>query len=148
MFDQDPNLEITENEVLPLIYEAAQRCVPPLFDDQPQEKVNINAKLGFGMHSVLKLDHEGETTWYTPMSCEKIKLHLPHLCKPDDLCKKIGNPLSYYNRRIWEVKNLKPEGSKAPDRGDADKHNKTGVSREGETDHNKPKAADPNNREV
>ena len=45
--DQDPNLEITENEVLPLIYEAAQRCVPPLFDDQPQEKVNINAKLRF-----------------------------------------------------------------------------------------------------
>jgi DNA primase large subunit len=103
--DQDPQLEITENEVLPLIYEAAQRCVPPLFDDQPQEKVNINAKLGFGMHSTLKMEHEGETTWYTPMSCEKIKLHLPHLCRPDDICKKIGNPLSYYNRMIWEVRN-------------------------------------------
>jgi len=103
--DQDPQLEITENEVLPLIYEAAQRCVPPLFDDQPQEKVNINAKLGFGMHSTLKMEHEGETTWYTPMSCEKIKLHLPHLCRPDDTCKKIGNPLSYYNRMIWEVRN-------------------------------------------
>jgi DNA primase large subunit len=103
--DQDPQLEITENEVLPLIYEAAQRCVPPLFDDQPQEKVNINAKLGFGMHSSLKMEHEGETTWYTPMSCEKIKLHLPHLCRPDDICKKIGNPLSYYNRMIWEVRN-------------------------------------------
>jgi len=109
--DQDPQLEITENEVLPLIYEAAQRCVPPLFDDQPQEKVNINAKLGFGMHSNLKIEHEGETTWYTPMSCEKIKLHLPHLCRPDATCKKIGNPLSYYNRMIWEVRNLNQEES-------------------------------------
>jgi len=106
--DQDPQLEITQNEILPLIYEAAQRCVPPLFEDQPQEKVNINAKLGFGMHSELKMEHEGETTWYTPMSCEKIKLHLPHLCRPDEVCKKIGNPLSYYNRMLWEVRTLKP----------------------------------------
>ncbi len=107
--DQDPNLEITEKEVLPLIYEAAGRCVPPLFDDQPQEKVNINAKLGFGMHSSLDIKHEGETTWYTPMSCEKIKLHLPHLCKPDNLCQKIGNPLSYYNRKTWEINNLETQ---------------------------------------
>ena len=113
--DQDPQLEVTENEVLPLIYEAAQRCVPPLFDDQPQEKVNINAKLGFGMHSTLKMEHEGETTWYTPMSCEKIKLHLPHLCRPDDVCKKIGNPLSYYNRMIWEVQNSEQETSNSGD---------------------------------
>ena len=35
------------------------------------------------------------------MSCEKIKLHLPHLCRPDEDCKKIGNPLSYYNRKNW-----------------------------------------------
>jgi DNA primase large subunit len=115
--DQDPQLEITENEVLPLIYEAAQRCVPPLFNDQPQEKVNINAKLGFGMHSTLKMEHEGETTWYTPMSCEKIKLHLPHLCRPDDTCKKIGNPLSYYNRMIWEVRNLNQEKSDSDSNG-------------------------------
>lgn len=126
--DQDPNLEITENEVLPLIYEAAQRCVPPLFDDQPQEKVNINAKLGFGMHSSLNMNHEGETTWYTPMSCEKIKLHLPHLCKPDDVCKKIGNPLSYYNRRIWEVNNLETEGPETPENGDSDNFNKIEAS--------------------
>lgn len=109
--DQDPNLEIVEKEILPLIYEAAHNCVPPLFDDQPQEKVNINAKLGFGMHSSLKMEHEGETTWYTPMSCEKIKLHLPHLCHPDDVCKKIGNPLSYYNRMIWEVRRQEKESS-------------------------------------
>ena len=38
------------------------------------------------------------------MSCEKVKIHLPSLCKPDENCKKIGNPLSYYNRMIWKVK--------------------------------------------
>jgi DNA primase large subunit len=101
--DQDPDLQIVQNEILPLIYEAAQRCVPPLFEDQPQEKVNINAKLGFGLHELLKLKNEGETTWYTPMGCEKIKLHLPHLCRPDETCKKIGNPLTYYNRKSWEI---------------------------------------------
>ena len=101
--DQDPDLQIVRNEILPLIYEAAQRCVPPLFEDQPQEKVNINAKLGFGLHESLELKNEGESTWYTPMGCEKIKLHLPHLCRPDKTCKKIGNPLTYYNLKSWEL---------------------------------------------
>lgn len=95
----DSSLDITHNEVIPLIYEAANACSPPLFSDQPQEKININSKLGFGMHSELKLDHEGETQWYTPMSCEKTKLHLSHLCVPNKDCKKIGNPLTYYNRK-------------------------------------------------
>ena len=95
----DPSLEITHNEVIPLIYEAASSCSPPLFKDQPQEKININSKLGFGMHSELKLDHEGEPQWYTPMSCEKIKLHMSSLCVPNKDCKKIGNPLTYYNRK-------------------------------------------------
>lgn len=95
----DPTLEITLNEVIPLIYEAANSCRPPLFKDQPQEKININSKLGFGMHSELKLDHEGETLWYTPMSCEKVKLHMSSLCIPNVDCKKIGNPLTYYNRK-------------------------------------------------
>lgn len=97
--DVDPSLEITHNEIIPMIYEAAQACSPPLFKDQPQEKVNINSKLGFGMHSELKLDHEGETQWYTPMSCEKIKLHMPNLCTPNVDCKKIGNPITFYNRK-------------------------------------------------
>jgi DNA primase large subunit len=102
--DRDPNLEVVQNEVLPLIYLAADRCHPPLFEDQPQEKININAKLGFGMHDTLKPGNEGETKWYTPMSCEKIKLHLPHLCRPDQDCKKIGNPLIYYNRKSYLLK--------------------------------------------
>ena len=97
--DVDPSLEITLNEVIPMIYDAAEACSPPLFKDQPQEKININSKLGFGLHSQLKLDNEGETHWYTPMSCEKIKLHMPSLCTPSVDCKKIGNPLTYYNRK-------------------------------------------------
>jgi DNA primase large subunit len=99
--DIDSNLNITLNEILPLIYEAADNCSPPLFDDQPQEKINITSKLGFGMHNDPVLEHEGETKWYTPMSCEKIKMHLPQLCKPDKGCGKIGNPLSYYSRAKW-----------------------------------------------
>jgi len=98
--DIDSDLKITKNEILPMIHDAADRCNPPLFDDQPQEKVNINAKLGFGMHDKLNPQHEGKTTWYTPMSCEKVKMNMPGLCKPDDLCKGIGNPLSYYTRKM------------------------------------------------
>ena len=97
--DVDSSLEITHNEVIPMIYDAAEACSPPLFKDQPQEKININSKLGFGMHEELKLENEGETQWYTPMSCEKIKLHMPSLCTPNVDCKKIGNPLTYYNRK-------------------------------------------------
>lgn len=100
--DVDPNLDITRDEILPLVYDAADRCSPPLFDDQPQEKVNINAKLGFGMHNELSLQHEGETKWYTPMSCDKVKMNMPALCKPDKLCKKLNeiNPLFYYTYQI------------------------------------------------
>lgn len=101
--DIDPNLTITLNEILPLIYEAADNCSPPLFDDQPQEKINITSKLGFGMHNDPDLENEGETTWYTPMSCEKIKMHLPQLCRPDKTCEKIGNPLFYYSRVKWQM---------------------------------------------
>ena len=102
--DVDPDLKITFNEILPIINEAAANAVPPLFEDQPQEKINIVSKLGFGMHNEPKLENEGETKWYTPMSCEKIKLHLGNLCKADKTCKKIGNPLSYYSLRKWQMK--------------------------------------------
>lgn len=99
--DIDSDLNITRNEILPIIYEAAENCNPPLFSDQPQEKVNITSKLGFGMHEDPDLENEGETTWYTPMSCEKIKMHLPQLCKENKDCAKINNPLSYYSRKKW-----------------------------------------------
>ncbi len=101
--DMDPDLSITENEILPLIFDAADNCTPPLFDDQPQEKINIISKLGFGMHSNVDINHEGETKWYTPMSCEKIKIHLPQLCHPDKSCKGINNPLSCYGRKKFQL---------------------------------------------
>ncbi len=102
--DIDPDLQITINEIIPLIFEAADNCNPPLFEDDPQEKLNVIAKLGFGVHKDPELKHEGESKWYTPMSCDKIKIHLSSLCKPDATCKKIGNPLSYYNRKCWELR--------------------------------------------
>lgn len=101
--DMDPDLTITENEILPLIFDAADNCSPPLFDDQPQEKINIISKLGFGMHESVDINHEGETKWYTPMSCEKIKIHLPNLCHPDKSCKGINNPLSCYGRKKFQL---------------------------------------------
>lgn len=101
--DMDPDLTITENEILPLIFDAADNCTPPLFDDQPQEKINIISKLGFGMHEKVDINHEGETKWYTPMSCEKIKIHLPNLCHPDKSCKGINNPLSCYGRKKYQI---------------------------------------------
>ena len=98
-------LHQTENEILPLIFDAADNCTPPLFEDQPQEKINIISKLGFGMHDRVDINHEGETKWYTPMSCEKIKIHLPNLCHPDKSCKGINNPLSCYGRKKFQLDN-------------------------------------------
>ena len=103
--DMDPDLKITEEEILPLIFDAADNCTPPLFEDQPQEKINIISKLGFGMHDSVDINHEGETKWYTPMSCEKIKIHLPQLCHPDKSCKGINNPLSCYGRKKYQLDN-------------------------------------------
>jgi DNA primase large subunit len=107
--DMDPDLSITENEILPLIFDAADNCTPPLFEDQPQEKINIISKLGFGMHDRVDINHEGETKWYTPMSCEKIKIHLPQLCHPDKSCKGINNPLSCYGRKKYQLDNQPKE---------------------------------------
>ena len=107
--DMDPDLSITENEILPLIFDAADSCTPPLFEDQPQEKINIISKLGFGMHDKVDINHEGETKWYTPMSCEKIKMHLPQLCHPDKSCKGINNPLSCYGRKKYQLDNQPKE---------------------------------------
>ncbi|WP_409200963.1 DNA primase large subunit PriL [Methanobrevibacter sp. DSM 116169] len=102
--DIDKNLSITQNEILPLIYEAADNCSPPLFSDQPQEKLNIISKLGFGLNDEVHIENEGDTIWYTPMSCEKIKIHLPQLCRPDKDCKNINNPLSCYARKRSKIK--------------------------------------------
>ncbi len=115
--DLDPDLRITREEILPIIYDAAEKCEPPLFEDDPQEKLNITAKLGFGVHEEPAPENEGESRWYTPMSCEKIKIHLPDLCHPDRICARITNPLSYYNRMRWIMKS---EG-KGDEGGDEEK---------------------------
>lgn len=93
--DNDPTLNTTREEILPLIYEAAQNCKPPLFKDQPQEKQNIHNKLGLND----KLNNTIDMPWYTPPNCDNIRQQQPELCTPCTDCQKIGNPLSYYNRK-------------------------------------------------
>ena len=61
------------------------------------------------MHDHVDINHEGETKWYTPMSCEKIKIHLPNLCHPDKSCKGINNPLSCYGRKKFQLDKQEPK---------------------------------------
>ena len=96
--DVDPTLTITREEVIPLIYKAAGNCRPPLFNDQPEEKSNITKKLGFG-DGYITHENSGRTMWYKPSNCKSIQMQQPGLCSPCVDCKKIGNPLSYYNRK-------------------------------------------------
>lgn len=96
--DMDPTLNITKNEIIPLIHQAAQNCKPPLFNDQPHEKQNINSKLGFG-DGEITTDNAGKTSWYLPMNCQSIKNQQPQLCTPCKDCQRIKTPLSYYNRK-------------------------------------------------
>ena len=96
--DMDPTLTITTEEIIPKIHQAAQNCKPPLFKDQPTEKQNIHSKLGFG-EGTITYENCGKTPWYTPPNCKNIKQQQPGLCTPSTDCTKIGNPLSYYNRK-------------------------------------------------
>jgi DNA primase large subunit len=88
--------KVLSDEILPLIFEAAVRCTPPLFQDQPGEKLNINYHLGLGLNSQVKLENSGSSHWYFPPNCEKIRRESPGLCKPDETCSRIKNPLTYY----------------------------------------------------
>ncbi len=88
--------KILTEEIVPLIYQAAERCSPPLFDDQPQEKMNISYHLGLGLTKDIRLENSGASKWYFPSNCEKIRREAPGLCRPDDICRKIKNPLHYY----------------------------------------------------
>jgi len=84
------------DEILSLIYEAAEKCNPPLFSDQPLEKQNILYHLGFGLAKEAKLENAGASKWYFPPNCEKIRREAPALCSPDETCSRIRNPLTYY----------------------------------------------------
>ncbi|AFK21866.1 DNA primase large subunit PriL [Pyrococcus sp. ST04] len=95
------DLKVITDEILPMIIEAANRCSPPLFEDQPNEIKNIWYHLGFGYTANPSLEDSGNSIWYFPPNCEKIKANAPQLCTPDKHCKYIRNPLTYYLRRLY-----------------------------------------------
>jgi DNA primase large subunit len=81
-------VDILLEEVVPLIIEAGNRCDPPLFTDQPIERLNVYYHLGFGLNDSPRHTDFGSSTWYLPPSCKKIKQNAPSLCKPDTLCSE------------------------------------------------------------
>lgn len=95
------DLSVIEREILPVIIEAGNRCKPPLFEDQPNEIKNIWYHLGFGFTDRPSLEDSGNSTWYFPPNCDKIRANAPELCKPDRYCRGIKNPLTYYLRRLY-----------------------------------------------
>ena len=95
------DISVVTEEVLPVIYAAAERCSPPLFEDQPLEKLNINYHLGFGLTEEPRLEDSGNSPWYFVPNCEKIRREAPALCSPDKYCKEVKNPLVYYTRRRY-----------------------------------------------
>lgn len=104
---------ILEEEILSLIFDAADRCTPPLFADQPLEKMNIFYHLGLGMTQEVNLEHAGRSSWYFPPNCDKIKREAPNLCHPDKDCSEVKNPLSYYTRKLFaERKKVKAKDAK------------------------------------
>lgn len=88
--------KVLDDEIMPLIYEAARNCQPPLFEDQPLEKMNVSYHLGLGLTGAVKLENSGSSKWYFPPNCEKVKREAPAMCQEDKLCQKIKNPLNYY----------------------------------------------------
>ncbi|GAB6101115.1 DNA primase large subunit PriL [Thermococcus atlanticus] len=95
------DLSVIEKEILPVIIEAGNRCVPPLFEDQPNEVKNIWYHLGFGFTERPNIEDSGNTPWYFPPNCDKIRTSAPQLCRPDRDCRNIKNPLTYYLRKLY-----------------------------------------------
>ncbi|WP_456475335.1 DNA primase large subunit PriL [Candidatus Pyrohabitans sp.] len=95
------DISIITEEVLPLIYVAAERCSPPLFEDQPLEKLNVSYHLGFGLTEQPRLEDSGRSPWYFVPNCEKIRREAPSLCTPDKHCRDVKNPLVYYTRKRY-----------------------------------------------
>lgn len=72
------DLSIIEKEILPVIIEAGNRCSPPpLFEDQPHEIKNIWYHLGFGLTDRPTLEDSGNSPWYFPPNCSKIRANAP-----------------------------------------------------------------------
>lgn len=104
------DLRIIEEEILPIIIEAGNRCKPPLFEDQPHEIKNIWYHLGFGLTDSPTLEDSGNSTWYFPPNCDKIRANAPQLCKPDRYCRGVKNPLTYYLRRLAREERSEAQG--------------------------------------
>jgi len=98
--DLPEGFSVVKEEIIPLIFEAAERCRPPLFSDQPQERANIYYHLGFGMTTDPRPEDSGRSKWYRPPNCKKISSSAPFLCTPDEWCRDIRNPLTYYYKRL------------------------------------------------
>lgn len=94
------DISVIEEDVFPLIKEAAESCKPPLFEDQPQDKANVYYHMGFGMTTKPKLRDSGKSKWYRPPNCRKIKTEAPALCNPDEDCPNVKNPLTYYYKHL------------------------------------------------
>lgn len=102
--DHLKDIAVVYDEVLPVIDEAGRRCVPPLFEDQPAERMNVIYHLGFGLTKEPTLDDAGKSSWYFPPNCDKVQREAPSLCTPDDHCRTIKNPLSYYAKKLFPKK--------------------------------------------
>jgi DNA primase large subunit len=102
MADFIDDVSVIRDEIAPLIFEAAERCNPPLFRDQPQEKASIFYHMGFGMTAEPRLGDSGKSKWYRMPNCTKIQMSAAPLCNPDEFCRKIKNPLTYYFRKMSE----------------------------------------------
>ena len=106
MADFIDDISVVRDEIAPLIFEAAERCNPPLFKDQPQEKANVYYHLGFGMGTEPRIEDSGKSKWYRTPNCRKVQMSTPPLCDPDELCRTIKNPLTYYYRCLFEQSRL------------------------------------------
>ncbi|MFH1820954.1 MAG: hypothetical protein ABH852_00710 [Methanobacteriota archaeon] len=102
MADFINDISIVRDEIAPPLFEAAERCNPPFFKDQPQEKAGVFYHMGFGMTTEPSLADSGRSKWYRAPNCSKIQMSAPSLCKPDESCRKIKNPLTYYFRKRYE----------------------------------------------
>lgn len=101
--DYVEDISVVEEDIVPLIFEAAKNCNPPLFEDQPQDKANVYYHMGFGMTTQPRLKESGKSKWYRPPNCRKIKTESPGLCNPDELCSEVKNPLTYYFKKDAEL---------------------------------------------
>jgi DNA primase large subunit len=102
MADFISDISVVRDEIIPFILKAAERCNPPFFRDQPQELANVHYHLGFGMTTEPRLEDSGKSKWYKVPNCQKIAISAPSLCNPNETCKQVKNPLTYYFRKISE----------------------------------------------